>query len=36
MARLRKQRKAKKYNYDKNRRKAWKKSKKLPTIEWYV
>nr|XP_022341445.1 nucleolar protein 16-like [Crassostrea virginica] len=33
MARLRKQRKAKKYNYDKNRRKAWKKSKKLPTIE---
>ncbi|XP_061171604.1 uncharacterized protein LOC133181079 [Saccostrea echinata] len=33
MGKLKKQRKGKKFNYDKNRRKEWKKSKKLPSIE---
>ncbi|XP_052706912.1 nucleolar protein 16-like [Crassostrea angulata] len=32
MGRVRKKRKGAKYNYDKNRRKEWKKAKKLPTI----
>lgn len=36
MGRVRKKRKGAKYNYDKNRRKEWKKSKKLPTIGWLV
>ncbi|XP_062598220.1 uncharacterized protein LOC134259631 [Saccostrea cucullata] len=33
MGKSKKQRKGKKFNYDKNRRKEWKKSKKLPSIE---
>lgn len=36
MGRVRKKRKGAKYNYDKNRRKEWKKAKKLPTIGWLV